>query len=335
MKEMLKDKIFWIFSLAIAGVIFVAAMDSNRTYQAEMNILFVPKNEIVARNADQVLENARQISKMLSFYDKIVEENQDIQDGAAELPDAKRKAFWNSTMKAEKIRKSGIVKIVITNDSQSQASIISRQSAESLTVAMSRFYDIRKELDMRIVDGPIVKEVEKMNVFSWLLISLFLGLVLGAIFNVAIESLVKRYGTRKRIEKIEIKARPAIFPRFSLPETMKRDIFPKAKDIFDFKAEKEAALVQGKKTGLSTAGVKKAAAPDNLPIAEDFNFNVVEPVEEDPDQAENVSDENLSLEQDAPIGVEKKEEEKDFFKEATPEEVKARLNKLLSGDMLK
>jgi len=105
------------------------------------------------------------------------------------------------------------------------------------------------------------------------------------------------------------------------------------KDIFDFRAEKEAAMLQSAKEVLpknpNIVLEKKAVAPNNLPIAdEEFAFKFVV---EDNKKQESIVDEQKAVEE---IPENKNEAVVDTKREATQEEVKERLNKLLRGEML-
>lgn len=325
-----------MLSIALAGIIFVASMNANQRYEAEAEVIFVPKNETVATHMEQVLGNAEHLTTFLSFYDRVLEDDPEIEDGAEELPAAERKDFWNGIIKAQRIEESGIVKIVAQSDYQTEAGMIASQSAQSLASVMSRFYDIRTDLDMRIVDGPIVKQVEKMSTILWLTISLLVGILAGAVLHIAIDWIVKRIYVKKNERRMDFpKMKPAIFPRVSLPENfMKKETPAAARNVFEFKVEEEAALVPERKAPTVLSREKRSSAPANLPIAEDFNFDTIK--EEDFSAYEDDSSASVELSAEKPAEVITHENPSEHLsREATPEEVKERLNKLLSGEMLK
>jgi len=319
MKDILKGKTFWIFSAVFAVIIFIIAINSNKAYRSEMDVLFLPKSEMAARNINQIVANAKQIPLSLSFYNKLVENNSDIEDGAMELPDAKRKQFWNAQISTEQIRKSGVVSVIAYSDNPMQADIINRQVTADLLVVMSRYYNIKTDLDMRIIDGPIADQIARTNIALWVFISLAIGLILGFIVGSLTDLILGKAEDMASEEKIDIGQKTSIFPKFSFPEVKiekHKAEFPPKKP-FNFKVEEEEALVTPKNEKAFVAAEKKATAPDNLPFAEDFEFNA-------PKQEEGA----------AKIYEEKKFSA-DMAREATPEEVRARLNKLLGGDMLK
>lgn len=338
-RNILKDKLFWMLSISLAGIIFVAAMNANHVYQAEIEVIFIPKQEAIAIHMDQVLGNAEHLTTLLAFYDRILEDNPEIEDETREMLPAERKDFWNGTIAAERIKGSSIVKIVAQKDGRSQAEAIAIQSAQSLTAVMSRFYDIRTDLNMRIVDDPIVSQIEKIGTVWRLLMSLLLGVFFGSVLHVAIDLGVKSLSVKK-IERIERrmdfpKMKPSIFPRVSLPERFVKKEFPlEKKNVFDFKTEEETVLTYERKDPVVLSREKKSGAPANLPIAEDFNLDAIK----EEDFFAHEDDSRASVEPLAEKSAEvitHEEPAEHLFREATPEEVKARLNKLLSGDMLK
>ncbi|KKR22096.1 MAG: hypothetical protein UT50_C0001G0008 [Candidatus Moranbacteria bacterium GW2011_GWA2_39_41] len=327
MKNMLKSKLFWIFSALFAIGIFLVAINSNRTYQSSMDVLFLPKNEITTRNIAQVIANAKQIPKSLSFYDKLLENNADIEDGAAELPDAKRKDFWNSEIGVEQIGKSGAVRVTIFGADQMQTEITSRETAVGLITVMSRYYDIKVDLDMRIIDGPITKEIVRLNMLMWIFLSLCLGVIFGYIVSFLTNLIVEKVASIATNPKIELEEKSSMFANFSFPkmELSRREELPaEIEGVFDFNIEKEKEIVSSIQEVPAVSFEKKAAAPANLPIAEEEDGAF-----EAPDKneiAEPIVAEEVAIADVAPI---------DVTREATPEEVKDRLNKLLSGGIFK
>ncbi len=354
MKKILADKLFWIFLVLIAGFVFVMVINSSKTYQAKSRILFLPRNETAVRNVDQIVENAKQIPRSLSFYNKIVELNSDIEDGALELPDAKRKEFWNAKIETQQVKKSGVLEVTIFDASQLQAEIIATQTVTGILTVMGNYYEVKNNLDMRVIDGPIMQETARVNYFQAAAISLASGILAGFLITLLINFMVdifsRRQDTPDVTEKIEIVARPSLFPKFSFPEMgIKKPLEEEEKaNVFNFKVEDEAALVQPmqpKKFSFFGTREKKSSAPSNLPVDEEFNFKLAEevqaPIENDlKDEVKSATITEEESEFVLDMGGAKKDVlpsmsevavAEDSKREATPEEVKMRLNKLLSG----
>ena len=320
MKEIFKSKIFWLVAVVFAGIFFAATLGLNKTNQSEVDVLLLPKNDATARNIEQVVGNAKQIPHNLSFYNKILELNPDITDTLNNLADDKRKQAWNAEFQIEQIRKSGMLRIKNFNADQWQAELLSRQIASSLVVVMNKYYDPKTELEVRIVDGPIASQITKNNVGLNLLVSLILGLIFGSVASILVKLVSKKNDEDLSGEESAPEQGSFAFPKISFPEIKinKPEVAPDQKKPFDFKIEEEAALVQPKKESLFSFGSKKAAAPENLPVADEAILDMLPKEEPTEAPVEEIKT--------API---------DTTREATPEEVRERLNKLLGGGIPK
>jgi len=278
MAKALKSKYFWLLALLIAAVVFSFGINSEKKYQSEIRLLILPKSEIAAGNIEQIIENAKEIPRSLSFYDKLVEIDPSIEDGSFNLPDEKRRVAWNSKIEIKRIDKSGIISISAFGSDQAKAENISNRIADDLVIVMSKYYDIKVDLDMRRIDGPISYLVSQTNIQNWIVFSLFVGFFFS-LFIFLISGIFS--------EKVPVSSEP-----------VKSPISWEGLEKYDFR-----------KTAQLHEQSKKAPAPENLPIS-------VEPMKEEIAQ---------------PIEL-THEETKHLHREATPEEVKARLNRLLRGN---
>ncbi|MFA7209308.1 MAG: hypothetical protein WC120_03395 [Parcubacteria group bacterium] len=330
---MLKKRIFWGISIALAAVIFVVAMNAGKTYRAETSILFLPKTGITARNIDQIIANARQIPLALSFYDKLLQKNPSIADAASGLPAAERKEFWNSRIEVAQIGKSGLIGLSAFGADQAEAESLNRLVTNDLLVVLSNYYNVKTDLDIRIIDGPISSEVAGMDVWLRIAVSLASGFIIGflavVLFTILSEVDFEQVAGSADGGSKEAKKEPIVgLPRVSFTETRteKKEPAAEVKNIFNFDTEKEASLVSPKKDFITSE--KKAAAPSNLPVSEEeFTFNISG--EADLPVSPTIGTEEVKpLEEMIADAV-----AADTTREATPEEVKARLNKLLKGDM--
>jgi len=297
MKTLLRSKIFWIVFALAAVIFFIAGIVMSKTYKSEMRILLLPRSDVAARNIDQILRNAEEIPKSLSFYNKMLELNPDIEDDLSDMSDSQRKNSWNDKIKVERVRKSGVIKIDAFSDVQLQAEIISRQIVASDIAVLSKYYDITTDLDIRIIDGPIAYIVSKINFWMLFSLSLILGIVIGCV----IYFIVKFFPKNENILNLE-----------SLREYLKpagEKASKKINECFPFSNKKLEAFEE------NYTFEKKACAPENLPVAAEESI-FTSKTEEDQSFVAPKSSENVS---------------QIVSREATPEEVKARLNKLLNS----
>lgn len=300
MRNMLKSKIFQVTAVIFAAIIFIISLNTGRAYKGETDILFVPKSEKAVGNINQILANAEALPRSLSFYDKLLELNPDIEDPTSGQTNDKRKKLWEEEIFSGHMGASGIVRVSALSGDQSQAEIVSQKTANDIIAVMSRYYDTKNDLDMRVIDGPIVFSVNKNKTSVWIILSILLGMAAGMIAYLF-------SGLAKIASPETILAKPAIFgqeKQASLFEktAVKKESLPKKDSKNIFAPAEEAPYF---------ALNKKAGAPENLPIGDAFSFG--------------------SNEKKAEPEIIREETKKTH--EATADEVRERLNKLLSGGM--
>lgn len=325
MKKVFNLKSFWIAFAVSAAVLFVVSANVGRDYVSETDVLIIPKSTAAAENANQIIENLKNIPLTLSFYDKMAQENADVvNDAVAELPDYKRKDFWNGVLQVTRVGNSGVLKIIAKDTDSYQAEVLSAQATTTLISSVGLYYDIKADVDVRMIDSTIT--AYSNGTFSYaLFIEGLVGIfiVLSVLFYAALTFLEK--------EK-ELKFyRPNFFPEYRNPFSalvskktpVESPVEEVAKDIAT-KTEKAWSLpVAEEKPYTDFANMtKSASAPANLPIAEEDALSLNQADTKMP-EIEIMSQENeLAMEEKTPL-----------THEATDEEVKARLNKLLSGKL--
>lgn len=300
MQNMLKSKVFWIAAIIVAAIILIFSLNTGQIYRGETDILFVPKSEKAVKNSDQILANAEALPKSLSFYDKLLELNPDIEDPTSGQTDENRKKAWDEKISAERLDGSGIVRFSALSEDQSQAEIVSQKVAADTIAVMSRYYNTKNDLDIRLIDGPVVYTFNQNKISTWAILSLLLGIAVGMIVYLF-------SGLAKVAAPKTILAKPAIFGQGKQDFLWEKNPIEK-KELA--KETLEKVIASAEETPYFTVG-KKAGAPENLPIGSDFSFKENEKEAE----SETVKEEAVKTH------------------EATEEEVRARLNKLLGGGM--
>ncbi|HAT73458.1 MAG: hypothetical protein US30_C0001G0091 [Candidatus Moranbacteria bacterium GW2011_GWF2_36_839] len=297
MLEIFKLKKFYIIFIFATAFVFLVLINLNRTYKSQTDILVIFKSEKSAQNANIILENITVLPKSLSFYDRVVQDEEDAQNEVmSELPDYKRKDYWNEIVEIRRVGNSSVLEFIAKDNDSYTAEVLSTQTVKTLLSIIGAYYDIKNDIDIRIIDGPITKDSFSGSYSYSLLKSLPIGFVLAFVLNYFLFLFIQD----------QLKEKPKASLAWSYKETL-RNIEPK---------QPETKILKEKKPTTETEGYipifgKKAVAPDNLPIAEDI------PVFEQPQKEEP-----------------KKEGVKTpLIHEATAEEVKERLNRLLSGKL--
>ncbi len=333
-----------IFSLAF----FLLGAVKLKTYQSQMTILIIPKSTNAVNQQDKILNNLIELPKTLAFYDRLLKNNPSFVDASAGESALNRKNSWNEMLAVQQVNKNGsMISISVAINSQADAEVIVSKTVRTLLDVTSAYYNIKDDLDLRIVDGPITKVV--INRWPWaLLASLLLGILLasavekilklekGAVgvtevsegktfqnFNFfkkieqpmpieALENLYKAEGTQNSYDENDLQQAEQVF----MEPIMKQDI-PAPAEVMHLQ-EIASRSVYPNFPEMPTHATAKSAAPDNLPIA-DFG----EVVADFPMQDEVVKNE---LQAEAETAKEKTHE-------PTEAELRERLNQLLKGEI--
>jgi hypothetical protein len=329
------DKNTWLKKIGILGAIFffvlIFNLNKSRVYEAETDILVLPKNEAMAGQLDSITDNFRAVLASLAFNDRISEGSDALAPGV-ELPNAKRKEFWNSKLAVTRVDESGALRIKNFDVDSTLAKELNADTVDSLIAVAGSYYNIKTDLELRIIDGPIVRRIASQNLIltisKSILWSLGLYLVFFFLFPIIF---IKRDKEGREIpgrdfsQKISStqKSNPLIIPEEENYFATKNFFPPTQKPQVVVESKK----VQSPKNSFSLPTFpsfgKKAPTPANLPVSEEAVPDIFRQKEPLPEVKKE------------PVELDKTEEQaKDLEyipREATPEEVKARLNRLLGG----
>lgn len=148
------------FAVTLVFVTFAALLfwlDSFRAYEAEVSVLVIGKSPTVA--SDQVIENFAELSKSLSFYERVLSGSDLIDDNFEGYSQDKRKELWNETVSVTRSDKSGVLIVRAKQERAEQAKLLAEETTKTLFAVASFYYNIKTDIDMRIVDEPIVRTV--------------------------------------------------------------------------------------------------------------------------------------------------------------------------------
>jgi hypothetical protein len=287
---------FASFILAIIlGLSFLLVLAENfKACQSTVSILFIPRNEKTAGEIEYIMANATKIPRMLSFYEKMISENPTISDNFSGYEKDKKKEKWNDILALRRENGSLVTELSISGKDPGQAELAALAAARTLFRTLSFYYNIKEDVDFRIIDGPITKNY----VSNWPVLAVIV------IIFVLITSFF--------IEKISLKISGiilAIIPR------AKKERKP-AKETPSFKKTVEIPFG---KSETKTAGdwIKKSAAPENLPVFQEKSSRIIEETMGYKPEAEKPGD--FLEDEETP--------------EPTNEELKKRLNQLLRGEL--
>jgi len=363
MQKIIKSKIFISFFLAIslAGLLFFSSSDP--VYQSEMDILLIPKSPVTAQNADKIQNDTKEIITSLNFYDNILDKNLESTELTLGQSAAQRKSAWQKMVSVEKSKNSNILKIFALDKSRGKAEALSQEVANQASETMSQYYNIKTDLEIRIIDGPVSeKNLNLLSVSAWLL-SLLFGVAAGLLAFLVFNSIEVVKNSQqivfRKLKPEEQKTYSASLPPIYLQEDLTSQpkeeafVYPVEEEPYVFESEINSPKeIPGSELEVETENTqeifpledffpievpkinigdqnliqepvsssKKAAAPENLPIADDSDLSFK-------------SEEKSSETEIAEILEKAHDHNIHGVREATPAEVKARLNRLLKGDL--
>ena len=267
------------------------------------------------------LETVRQIPLPLSFYDKLLEKNNLLISRTANMNAVERENFWKKILSVERVGKSSLIRISITDANPMQAELLSKNTALDMAAVAAKYYDIRNDLEIRIFNGPVTGKKTVLDLTE-IIIGLCAGFVLGALAFLLFPFLKK---TEIQLPR----------PTFVLPDFSGQ--FGRTKIEYSQKDEKTNVSLIAPEAKLEPKVMpgKKSAAPENLPVGSEFVVESLKHVAEKEKVSADEKIQEIMTHEATPEQVKARLQQLSGRKShtATPEEVKERLNRLLNGEM--
>lgn len=185
--KILKNEWRTIF-LITAGVValsLILSLIQPFQYSAKTRLLVIPASGgmdaySALKSAEKIGENISQIIYTTSFFDKVIQERNDIENIWSADETTKRKQ-WQKMIKTEVIYGTGMVDITVYHKDKEQASLIDRAIADVLS-GEGRNYFGMPGLQITMVSSPLLS---RYPVKPNLLLNLFMGLLLGLLGGIA------------------------------------------------------------------------------------------------------------------------------------------------------
>jgi len=310
---------FVVIAFILSVVFFLFLIDNSKNYSVETSIIFIPKSEKAAENSEHIIENLKIFPTKLGFYNKLLKDNSHIEDNFFGFSDNQRKKEWNKNLKIEREGESSIIKLSTKASDFEEVKCISDATISTLFNVISFYYDIKNDVDLRIIEEPTVS----IKINNWFLIILW--------------SLIAGTATSFLISLI------SIFISNSLTANKEKAISQLKKPFFKFNFEPkktiENIVVQKNETTKNIPTIPKpsneikktAFSPQNLPgapgnlsfIDEDYFRTIVLKGKE---STEKITEVNTEIQKSPQESI-------NADQEPTQEELKRRLNQLLRGEL--
>jgi tetratricopeptide (TPR) repeat protein len=337
-----------IVGVILAVTSFLLLLDSQKNYTSSFDILVIPKSTIAAYDQGEILANLGQFPKSLSFYENLLKNNPDINDFSSGKSINQKKQAWDDMVLVGRADPgSSILRLSITAKNQADGEILSQRTTRALIDTASQYYNIKTDIDFRIIDGPIVKS-NTPGVWWILPLSLLLGCLGGMLLQMIVNPLEKMFAINKSLEKNEEAnqdLRQDISKDAQKDGSYLEDLYKKEESDIPFSFEKyyedskanplpmeelehinkhvsKSMYPNFPEMPASSSFSTTASAPDNLPIADDFIF-----------MAEQHNETQLQPKQESEIPEAAATTMGHQHQEPTEEELKNRLNQLLKGEL--
>ena len=268
-----------LFFVTLASSLFW--LDGFRSYEAETQVLVIGKTATV--NATEVANNLAILTRSLAFYDHVLADNDHIDDQFGGYAPDQRKALWNKKLTVRRKSQSSILTLAIADATPENDQVFSKQAVQTLFTVAGFYYNVRTDIDLRIIDGPIVRTTIARPLM-YVGASLGTGIVITVIFFFLLRIAPYFQFSRAKVSDTHMsdfsdsgtinKDEQALY---SIGETVPyidpRKFIPSKPSALSFETSRSGSV--GRPGNGHVSGTK-APAPANLPIADDADASLME-----------------------------------------------------------
>ncbi len=267
--------ILTLFFVTLASGLFW--LDFFRSYKTDISLLVISRSN--NESSQVVASNIAELIGTLSFYNRLIDESDTLDDTFATLTPDRRKVEWNNIVSVSQKTESGVVVIHAKGKTIEESKRIAEETTRTLFSVVGLYYTIEKDISVRVIDGPIVSYTLE-NRWMYIFVVLLSGISMTYFFFFLLKRVPEFFLLKKRAENAFHNFSPlqntdteetsnhfAYESHHSeeVPFIDPRKFVPEKPETFVFTHEKEEKLSE---TFVSTY-TKHASAPINLPIALD------------------------------------------------------------------
>jgi hypothetical protein len=337
----------WYFLVTAVFAAFTASVilaDSFRAYESEVSVLVIAKSEVSAGSLGKIVANMERIAgtdQFRSAFFSALSERSGLFDAFSA---SMRNDIMDEIAAIRTEKGSSVISIRAMASDADDAKIIARQAALTLFGSVGQYYNLKEDIDLRVISGPTVS-ARITNPVLFAFASIALGLATTSVFFLVlfgIPDVISFFERKRRFSRNTLDAKvfePEMPTSPFLRDTIETDREEAAAVI----AEHDIVSVPEHLVPIETvvpvlsAHEKKGSAPSNLPslseaeaqFLREFSFEGSLENEEATEVKEAlVSEGTLSIRAEA---APKEEVGPDADHEPTEAEYKRRLNELLRG----
>jgi hypothetical protein len=322
---MLRKIVFFIVGFIIASALAILGLSfaQKKNYETKALIAIKIENPSLSGSLDSLMDNAVVIAESNKTFDQI-SETDSATSGTTYQENAK---IWKDILEIKRIRNSSLLEVGLTKTTSEESQEAMQKFIPVFLGELGQFYNIKTEARGWIFEEPVTLEKKLFSLNQVAGISFIFGIVFGLILALTLgkESAPSfKRGLEKLQEDLAAIKRPFVLEQSIQLEKPIEESLTEIKPVEPEKAEEKKPepkkiVPETKPEIIETS--KSSSAPANLPVAHDDVAKLFGAVK----------DNGYKIPSEAEKAALPKEEKPAIYREATPEEVKARLNKLLGG----
>jgi len=321
-----RKRAFLAVFVSVATIVFFAYFGGGeRTFRSEVSVLAIPGSD-ASLSPDEIAESVVFLSGTEGFRAALFSDMGPVPGLVTRivperLSDEEGRDVFGSMLSVSRSRTDGIFSVTASADDPDDAALISRIAALSLFRYVSGYYDIRRQADFRIVDGPSTTASASGAVFA-VMVGIGAG-VLSVILSVLFVSVADRMF---RLRSETVRTKPFAAEMFQPKRPVSTILSEPVEDdeFSETPSDKADTAVS-----VPSAPTKQAPAPADVPSFSDEEERFLNEFSfEDPTAGDDVAEADPDA---TPAKPSETETVSDEPLSPTDEEYRRRLNELLRG----
>lgn len=202
-KISIDDSRFFVKTFVVGAILsltfFLLLFSSARTYRSDILVLVNVKSSVLAKNQNRLIDQIATIPSTLSFYNRLLKFNPDVRDISAGLSSKEKKEKWNEiVLVSRSAENASLIKISVTTSRANDSEQLASKTARTLFDTSAFYYNIKNELSMSVVDGPITTS-NVPGLFWILILSVVGGFAISGLLNYSVSNPGKFFISKKSI----------------------------------------------------------------------------------------------------------------------------------------
>jgi capsular polysaccharide biosynthesis protein len=291
-----------------------------------------------AKSAEYLSDIIAKVVYTESFLKDVLESPVKVEREFPQNSEEKMEA-WSKAVDINKINNTGILEITVFDKSGQEAKRLAESVAWSLNVRGDKYHGGGESVEIKTISGPITSQnPAKPN----LLLNTLLGFILGLIGSLAAVYYFDTFDLRffrkegnKGVFREMLRRKKDYFQQDRTNSLEDKEYKKGKENMSQEEPAQEDDFSKEKVSKHFSTSHKKADAPTNLPTLneDDLDSLFAGDKKNKPEKKEEAEKDFISTQELDEMAKSEKEKGKENSQEATEDEIKERLNRLLKGDL--